>query len=86
MSDLSRSLIDAAARLIRDVYEELPDGSRGGFTEVQEWHGEARAAVAVLETLATHTGPARADGPVRVQFLNHEEFKRLAAEVKGEQV
>jgi hypothetical protein len=73
-SDLSESLIDAAAPKVWAVTEaETPE----------QVDGLARSAVvAVLETLATHTAPPAPDGPVRVQFLNHEEFKRLAAEVR----
>lgn len=79
--NLSRALVDAAAAGIASTYAEA-----GTMLDPAYWRIEAeRAVVAVLETLATHTGPTPADGPVRVQFLNHEEFKRLAAEVKGEQ-
>ena len=40
--------LDRVARAIRDTYEELPDGTRPEFTEVFEWHEEARAALDAL--------------------------------------
>lgn len=41
--------IERVARAIRDAYEELPNGDRPEFTEVHEWHDEARAAVRALQ-------------------------------------
>jgi hypothetical protein len=88
VSDLSKSLVDAAAAADWQAHNAAvlkSVGRRGTLDEKRREISRARSCavvVAVLETLATHTGPAPADGPVRVWFLNHEEFKRLAAEVR----
>lgn len=84
MSDLSRSLVDAAAAVLPVAFCEslgIPEGSRhdaGGGPE--DWQAEARAAVAaVLETLAAEPDPPIAnDEAVTLRRL----LRRLAAEVK----
>lgn len=84
MTDLARSLVDAAAEAIGEVIlakcppnvmPTLPPGCTGQDL------GEG-AVAAVLDELAAHTAPTDPGGPAAVRFLNHDEFRRLAAEVK----
>lgn len=78
-SDLSQSLIDAAA----EALHALRCGCGGPVSDAHE-HIEAGevAVAAVLETLATHTGPRKDMSKPAVMYLNHDEFVRLAAEIK----
>jgi hypothetical protein len=88
MSDLSQSLIDAAAAEDWRAHHEAmlkvitQHGSRDEKTRRMSTARSRAVVVVVLETLAALTAPTPPDGPARVQFLNHEEFKRLAAEVR----
>lgn len=97
MSDLARSLIDAAAAVLPAAYAEscgLPERLRDTAGVPEEWRTEAKAAVvAVLETLAAHI----ANQPVElVDLMGHgipfnegkasvvDLMRRLAVEVKSE--
>lgn len=89
MSDLSRSLVDAAAEALPVAFCEsmrIPESKRGmEGGRPEDWQAEARAAVAaVLETLAARAHwlkPDNSDGFVTAVEVN-EALRRLAVEAK----
>lgn len=80
MSELSRSLVDAAAAVLPEAYDEscgVPQRLRG-MTKPDEWRTEARAAVvAVLETLAADERKHKFGYPMH-------DLRELAAQVRIE--
>lgn len=87
MSDLSRTLTEAAARAICDVAKvelQLSDADPLAAGKPEHWHGEARAAVlTVLDTLAEWGQAVDPEVQVPTQIrLAVPAFQRLAGEIR----
>ena len=86
VSELSRSLVDAAAEAIERVDEGLVDAPEAFFSNSAYGKQAVAAVAAVLETLAAYCDPVPVgDGATSQALLANTELRRLAAEVKEEQ-